>query len=266
MPLHGAENPQQYPPIPPDPSFDAVLELAVARPDQQLSYGAEPLQYGMLWLPDTEQAAPLVIFIHGGCWLNSFDVGHSYALATALRNAGFAVWSLEYRRTGDAGGGWPGTLADVRSGIDYSGQLESYGVDVANTVLMGHSAGGHLALLAGAEFATLRGVVGLAAITDIVRYAQGDNSCQTATPQFMGATPEQEPQRYRAANPVQAEIHPETYLLHGGADAIVPPLQQTLLTGAHTVVEPNAGHFDWIHPGSAAFEQLITVLQSLLPQ
>ena len=67
--------------------------------------------------------APLVILIHGGCWLNSFDVNHSRPLATALSQAGFAVWSLEYRRTGDPGGGWPGTLEDIQLALT---QLERF--------------------------------------------------------------------------------------------------------------------------------------------
>mgnify|MGYP002712499119 FL=1 len=140
---------------------------------------------------------------------------------------------------------------------------------------MGHSAGGQLALLAGEKLAAekladdkkavkLQAVIGLAAITDMASYAKGSNSCQSATAQFIGAPAEQAPELYQQASPSRDKIHPKTLLLQGSADQIVPTTQATDSGMPYRLVE-KAGHFDWIHPQSAAYSQLILTLQELVP-
>lgn len=212
-------------------SFNSVLALPVKNQGMKLAYGKAALQFGLLSLPEASADAkpPLVIFVHGGCWLNAYDIGHSKALSQALTEAGYAVWSLEYRRVGDEGGGWPGSLNDIVQGIDYAqAQFEQYGVDVNRIALMGHSAGGQLALLAGEKLAgeklaagkkaqQVQAVIGLAAITDMASYSLGTNSCQTATAKFMGATVQQAPELYQQASPSQGKAHPKTVLRAAGA-------------------------------------------------
>lgn len=245
-------------------SFEEVLALPIRQADARIKYGPEELQYGELWLPEqsAEDPAPLLILIHGGCWLNSFDVSHTYGFNTALAQQGFAVWALEYRRTGDTGGGWPGTYQDVKAAIQALELLQDYAVDTERVALLGHSAGGHLALLAGSDPEPGRHidlVVGLAAIVDIEQYSQGGNSCQTATPLFMNGTVQDIPQAYSEANPAEKQRQTRTVLFHGDEDQIVP-LAQAELNGAETRVFPGAGHFDWIHPGTGAFTDLLTLL------
>ena len=208
-------------------SYSSVTELDFKEADEKLVYGdTNPdLQYGLLWLPEKLTAAdkaPLIVLVHGGCWLNKYDIQHSYALSSALATAGYGVWSLEYRRTGDTGGAWPGSFDDVKQGLAYVSQLKNYPLDLTRIVIMGHSAGGHLALLAASENHNVRGVIGLAAITDIVEYSRGKNSCQTATIDFMGGTFEEDPTGYQAANPASQALHNNTILLHGDIDSIVP--------------------------------------------
>jgi acetyl esterase/lipase len=254
-------------------SFNSVLALPVKNQGMKLAYGTAALQFGLLFLPETSAGAkpPLVIFVHGGCWLNAYDIEHSKALSLALTEAGYAVWSLEYRRVGDEGGGWPGSFNDIVQGIHYAqAQFEPYGVDVNRIALMGHSAGGQLALLAGKELAgdkkatQIQAVIGLAAITDMASYAKGSNSCQSATAKFIGASPDQAPALYQQASPSLHKAHPKTLLLQGSADQIVPTTQATDSGMPYRMVE-KAGHFDWIHPQSAAYPQLILTLQELLP-
>lgn len=254
-------------------SFNSVLALPVKNQDMKLAYGTAALQFGLLSLPVTKVSTkpPLVIFVHGGCWLNAYDIGHSKALSQALTEAGYAVWSLEYRRVGDEGGGWPGSFNDIVQGIHYAqAQFEQYGVDVNRIALMGHSAGGQLALLAGEKLAgdkkaaQIQAVIGLAAITDMASYAKGSNSCQSATAQFIGASPEKAPELYQQASPSPDKIHPKTLLLQGSADQIVPTTQATDSGMPYRMVE-KAGHFDWIHPQSAAYSQLILTLQEFVP-
>ena len=63
-----------------------------------------------------------------------------------MKREGIAAWSIEYRRVGDAGGGWPGTFEDVAAGFDYLRVLgKDYPLDLTHVIVSGHSAGGHLA-------------------------------------------------------------------------------------------------------------------------
>ena len=70
-------------------------------------------------------------------------------MAIALAEQGYATFNVEYRRVGDPGGGWPGSYEDVLAAVDYASRLPE--IDAARIAIAGHSAGGHLALLAAAE-------------------------------------------------------------------------------------------------------------------
>jgi len=259
-----------YPEVESNVSYQQVTELAYTPAGARLEYAHDnlELQYGLLWLPDalySREKAPLVVLIHGGCWLNAYDIQHTFPLSTALAQAGYAVWSLEYRRTGDPGGGWPGTFDDIRAGLAYLPELREYAVDLNRVAVVGHSAGGHLALLAGAETGGLQVLIGLAAITDIIEYSKGNNSCQAAAPKFMGGSYEERPDAYAEANPAGKQMRTTTVLLQGDMDTIVPVNQSTLMK-AMVHVQQGAGHFDWVHPGTAAFRLLLMTLdESLKP-
>jgi len=249
--------------VPANVSFEQVLALPVSVGHRRIAYGDDPLQFGTLWLAPGASARATIVFIHGGCWLNAYDISHSYAASAALAGAGFDVWSLEYRRTGDSGGGWPGTFTDIQQGINHLPALGALGVASEDVILMGHSAGGHLALLAGSQAEELAvdvsRVVGLAAITDVIDYSRGSNDCQTAAEPFIGTSYAAGPDAYRAANPGTHGLHPDSLLLHGTADSIVP-LSQTERVEARVMVSNGAGHFDWVHPGTPAFAMLLRLL------
>ncbi|HDZ10065.1 alpha/beta hydrolase [Pseudohongiella sp.] len=261
-----------YEPVNGNVAYSAVESLRYREPDARIAYGDDALQFGLLWLPalatdetEGDTRPPVVVLIHGGCWLNAYNIAHTYALSTALADSGYAVWSLEYRRTGDAGGGWPGTFDDVMSGIAHIKTLDRFALDTDRFVIAGHSAGGHLALLAGRDSPAATAVLGLAAISDIKAYATGSNSCQIATPRFMGGTPQERPDAYREANPREHLAHPTTVLLHGSSDILVP-VNQGLMVGARTLFVAGGGHFDWVHPGTRSFRVLLSTLQSVLAQ
>jgi len=261
---YASEEAIEYPPVESNVSYQQVTDLGFRQAAKKLVYGSDnpSLQYGLLWIPENSKPKmklPLIVLIHGGCWLNAFDIKHTFPLSTALAQAGFAVWSLEYRRTGDAGGGWPGSLHDIKEGLAFTSKLGEHPVDLTRTVVVGHSAGGHLALLASAGTRTTKAVIGLAAITNIVQYSQGSNNCQTATLEFMGGDHLSDPTAYELANPANKTPHPNTTLLQGDIDAIVP-MQQATLPGARVEVLNGAGHFDWVHPGTAAFSVLVETL------
>ena len=115
--------------------------------DERIPYGDDPLQFGDLRLPDGKGPHPVAIFIHGGKWMAEFDISHSDNLTDALARSGIATWSLEYRRVGNPGGGWPGTFQDIARGADHLRVIApNYNLDVDRVMTMGHSAGGQLAL------------------------------------------------------------------------------------------------------------------------
>jgi len=93
--------------------------LSAGPPTARIAYGSSPQQFANLRLPKTLGRHPVVVFIHGGCWLSQFDIAHVGKLEQALADSGFAVWSIEYRRVGDDGGGWPNTYMDVALGADH---------------------------------------------------------------------------------------------------------------------------------------------------
>jgi len=264
--LLAADSTIEFPAVAADVPYEEVEALPFRPAEHRLAYGEDPAQYALLWNPVLAQdatAKALIVFIHGGCWLNAYDIEHSYGLSTALSQQGYAVLSLEYRRTGDAGGGWPGTFDDIRAALAFTKQLQSSDLNPLPVIALGHSAGGHLALLAGAQDASLQGIVGLAAITDIIDYGRGQNSCETATAQFMGGDFASRTAAYHAANPAELKPHANTFLLQGSADAIVSPTQANI-PGALTINLQGAGHFDWLHPGSPAFQTLLSTLSATL--
>lgn len=242
-------------------SYSSLSALPHNDPSLRLAYGSEKLQFIDVFnapeeIQDNNGA---LIFIHGGCWLNAYDLNHANGFYKALSDKGIDVYAVEYRRAGDAGGGWPGSRNDVISALRY---LSTYWRDTSmphRIVLAGHSAGGHLALLASQDHTVmdelpLDKVIGLAAITDITRYAQGENSCQTATKVFMGGMPNVNHMQaaYREATPVIDTPTLPVILLQGDADAIVPRLHANL-AGATPRVINAGGHFDWLHPETLSF-------------
>lgn len=250
-----------YSSVEPQVSFKSVTDLKVNQPSEKIAYGTDPLQYGLLWQSQIAVSNPLIVLVHGGCWLNAFGVDHSFPMATALSQAGYPVWSLEYRRTGDEGGGWPGSFDDIKLALNQLDLVQTHDISTEEIILMGHSAGGHLALLAANELKDInfKQIIGLAAITDISRYALGANSCQQATPKFMGGMPDEKADAYQAANLIDKKLPIEVTLLQGDADQIVPILQSQLHE-VNAEIIADAGHFDWIHPGSPAFKHLLTVI------
>lgn len=254
----------EFPTVENNVAYSKVASLGFSSADEKITYGSDESQFALLWrTKQTQQPqTPLVILLHGGCWLSEYDIKHTYALSTGLAQAGFNVWSLEYRRSGASGGGWPTTFDDIKSGILAASDYNNGEFKLTESVAVGHSAGGHLALLAGGQIDQLKGVIGLAPITDIKAYARGGNSCQKATKDFMQGMPSDKPNAYTQANPSEQSLHPQSIILQGDKDAIVPAVNLEQLKRP-VVMLKGVGHFDWIHPGSAAFNTLVQNLNEM---
>jgi acetyl esterase/lipase len=271
--------------------MNAADVLALPQPvaDYRLSYGEGPLQFGDLRLPKGEGPFPVVIVIHGGCWLAEYDLGYMSSIADALTESGFATWSIEYRRVGDDGGGWPGTFQDVADGADHLLEIAlEHSLDLDRVAAFGHSAGGHLALwLAGRKWLdpedplrgegplALNGVVALAGITDLAAYAAPDG-CGSAVSVLIGGEPPEVPERVRRASPIQMVPSGMTQtLVIGEHDSIVPADQaQTFADAARRmgdavdVIEiSGAGHFELVDPTHHGFAVIrYAVVKAVEPQ
>jgi acetyl esterase/lipase len=203
------------------------------------------------------------------------------AVARDLARSGLAVWNLGYSRLG-AGGGWPVTAEDVSAGIDHLMALSEDGcdLDLGRVALVGHSAGGHLALCEGgrrrdgigAGRIQLRAVVGLAPLADLIR-AHDLRVGGDVVAEFVGASPRERPGLYRAASP--AEMLPlgvRQVILHGTADDTVPielsrhyvHAAEAAGDSAELVELTGGGHMDFLEPTSEAHanmrERLTTIL------
>ena len=248
--------PYPNPPVP----FQDVAGLTFQAPSKTLNYGAEPLQIAEYW--QTDDSAPLLLLIHGGCWLNAFDLTHIRPLASEIAANDIAVLSIEYRRIGDPGGGWPGTFEDIQSAFEFATTLPHDKIYVS-----GHSAGGHLALwlAANTKHEKLGGVIGLAAISDLHTYSQGTSSCQKATIDLLGGQPEDEPDRYAAASPMGLEFNTQIQLLHGRDDPIVDPGLSESFCEQHKadcVMFDKLGHFDVIDPRQVPSQTMINQIKA----
>lgn len=137
--------------------FDTIDELVSAKSGQRyddaedgrravrtIAYGPEFSQAGELYLPAGEGPFPTVVLIHGGWWTAMFDRRQVVPLAEDLVSRGFAVWNIDYRSIGEPGGGWPGTFEDVAAAVDAVADLDP-AIDTSRVMIVGHSAGGHLA-------------------------------------------------------------------------------------------------------------------------
>jgi acetyl esterase/lipase len=239
-------------------TFSDILALEARSPSLEAAYGPDLLQTTLLF-ESAGSTKRQVVLIHGGCWSNQYTRAHITPLASALADAGFTVWVPEYRRVGDVGGGWPGTYQDVAAAINYvSGKMRTL------PIVIGHSAGGHLALLAAADPAVaLAGVIGLAAITDLSVYSQQDGSCPAMAQELMGASYTDSPEHYRAASVLSSAFTVPAYLIAGSLDEIVGDDQLAGFGSNQIVRIPDAGHFDLIHPESTAFNKLVDILLSL---
>ena len=252
--------------------YSALGVLPTSEADEQFSYGDDLLQTIYTWhgrsSTNEMYADKALIFIHGGCWLNAYGYEHAKGMYHALAELGMGVYVTEYRRVGDEGGGWPGSLDDVTQAISTAlKRIENEG-RYTNIYIAGHSAGGHLALLAAQRLsssslnlsrADIKRIIGLAAITDIQSYAKGHNSCQSATAKFMNGTPEDVPTAYQRATPRPTHGSLPITLLQGDADSIVPA-RHAVLSGTNQKIIKNGGHFDWLHPESTSFDALLEVI------
>jgi acetyl esterase/lipase len=251
-----------------------ILSRQPPRPDLRLIYGSDPNQFMDLRVPASEhKRSPLVMNIHGGFWRAKYNLDHAGHLCAALTAKGLATANLEYRRVGNEGGAWPGTFSDVRSAYQYLIQnADKYDFDTRKVAVMGHSAGGQLALCLAAHESQVRAVISLAGVVDLKRTYELHLS-HDAVVEFLRGTPAEVPEHYREADPMQLSIGKASqWLIHGASDDTVPSAfsrdyvarKQSAREDVHLLEIAGADHFDLIDPRSNAWKQVEqTVLATL---
>jgi acetyl esterase/lipase len=264
-----------------------VLSRAAHPPDRTLSYGPLPEHVVDLRLPAGDEPAPLVMVVHGGFWGAEWDRAHTGPQSEGLADAGNVVATVEYRRAGMDGGGWPGTfddlamVADVVPGV-VAAETGRVATPSAGPVVVGHSAGGHLALWLASRHrlpesspwhrstaTPLAGVVSLAGMGDLVEAEErglGDHAAAA----LLGGAPGEQPGRYAVTSPVRwLPLGVRSVLVHGAADPVVPvACSRTYArkaTDAGDDVElvelDGVGHFELIDPLSTAWPTVLAAVR-----
>ena len=210
---------------------------------------------GRYYAPRGPAPHPTVLCIPGEFW-NDFSLDRDDNFCKALAAAGAAVWSLAYPRIGEPGATWSRIGEDVVKGAQRLISLEArYSLDLTRLVAVGHTGGGQLALwLAAQRVIDLRGVIGLAAISDL-RRAWTLQLGGGVVRELLGGTPDQIPQRYAAASPLELlPISVPQRLVHGTADKVIPFDMSRRFAkasgNAKLIPLEGAGHFDLIDPSS----------------
>lgn len=234
--------------------------------NRRIRYGDAPSQFFDLWTPTSAKSHGAVVAIHGGFWRVKYDLSHVSDLCAALAANGIATASLEYRRVGEPGGGWPGTFEDVLVGIKAACEHLP-----APPVLVGHSAGGHLALRAASDAKGLSGVVALAPVA-VLQIAFDLNLSDGAVVEFLSGTPAQKPEAFEAACPSRHTASIQRILVHGTKDETVPISISRAFIAARSGdrVAPllteleKVNHLDLIDPQSNAWLKVLASVQQLL--
>ena len=255
--------------------------------DARVRYGPAPSQFADLWLPEGGGPHPVVVIVHGGCWRAEVaDLSMMNDAADDLRDRGYAVWNVEYRRIGESGGGYPGTYRDVGAAFDaLRGEARGRNLDLSRLAALGHSAGGHLALWAASRASlpaesplrtanplpvpavlSVGGVGDLTTAKTDARFARacGADTIDALLPRSGDPYADTSPSRLAAPGVRRVMLH--------GQQEQVAPVDLGHAYAAHAaergeavevVAVPDTGHFEVVVPGTAAWSRIVTLLGEL---
>lgn len=239
--------------------------MSLLPPAPVVRYGEHPDHVANLHLPAGAPPFPVVVLLHGGFWRARWDRTLLTPLALDLARRGYAAWNVEFRRVGQDGGGWPGTLQDVQAALAALASVPELGA--GSVALVGHSSGGHLALLAACGRPDVSTVFALGAITDIERARELDPD---AVDEFLGEAAERVPDRLAAASPVsRLPLGVRQVLVHGKGDPTVPVAMSVAYAEAarqagdeiELVLVAGADHFDVVDPAHYAWREVTDRLE-----
>ena len=242
-----------------------------------VSYGADSLQRMDVYLPANRTDTTKVLFlIHGGAWTGGDKGDFNLAVAAfKQRLPNYAIVNLNYRLAKQGGNYFPTQENDVRSAIDFIYQKRNEYAISDDFILLGASAGAHLALLHGYKHTNpvqVKAVVSFFGPTDLkdLYNTQTNSLYKSLFAQLVGGTPDNNPAAYQQSSPVHfvKSQSPPTLLLHGDKDFMVDVSQsQRLKTKLESsgvpvqlVVYPNEGH-GWFGANlEDSFEKIVAFL------
>ena len=260
-------------------------------PTAERQIGPAATNLAEAWIPDAPGPYPVVIMIHGGCWQKAIaDRTLMHYAAEALRTAGVAVWNIEYRGVDEPGGGYPGTFADVALAVDaVKNHGDEFNFDLSKIVVYGHSAGGHLALWAGARSnlpqssplwnpapLVVSAAVNTGGLADLAASAPVTlESClATVLDDLIGPSSDTRPIPYADTSPDRLlPIGIKQVSINATHDRIAPPMLGEAYTAKAIAagddaayVEVPGGHVELIAPDTAAFDQTISTILDLVAE
>lgn len=262
-----------------------LLNRPHPKADARIAYGADPLQHVDLWLPQGRAPHPVVLMVHGGCWQTDVATADIMDwISDDLRRRGIAVWNIEYRGVDRPGGGYPGTFEDVATASDLlASSAAKYRLKADRVVVVGHSAGGHLALWLAARGGLKRGTplwrarplpiqaaISLGGLPDLeaASVAPG-NTCETAPVDKL--VDRARPQPYADTSPaVMPQPSVPIVLVNATRDHIAPPaFAEAYEARVHNpqlrrVTIADEGHVELIAPESAAWKATVREIEAAL--
>jgi acetyl esterase/lipase len=242
---------------------------------EKVSYGSAGSQFGELYVPGGDDPRGTIVLVHGGSWADDTDLTLLRPMARDLMREGYCTYNIEYRRVGEDGGGWPGTFDDVGTAIDHIATMAAeHPVDPDRTIVVGHSAGGTLALWAAGREGEVqpRGFLSLAGFTDLEACVE-EQLLAGACARVLGGTPAEVPRNYREASPVaRLPTGRRQALVHGEDDDVVPVRQSVdYAAAAEAAGDPvtlttvrNTGHFQLIDVKHPAYGDVLTAIDQLM--
>jgi acetyl esterase/lipase len=270
-------------------TLEQYLALQGPVPSAHIAYGPEPSQYVELFRPVGGGPFPVAIIIHGGCFTKRFGgIEQLRGMAGALSSQGIAVWSVEYRRLDEPGGGYPGTFADVNAAVDMlAASASAQHLDLNRVVAVGHSVGGYLALWIAARERLPAGsvlnaphpvhvkrVVSLGGTGDLrPQTTFGRTACGYALEAITGSPSEARPDVYADTTPAQLLPNgSRTVLINGQFDDYSAPREAEQYAEVvrrsgdriDTLVLPAASHYDEVAVSSPAWKLILPQIQQAL--
>jgi acetyl esterase/lipase len=242
-----------------------IVRSMLRRPPSRHPYGPHPHQTCDLYRPAGRGPHPVAVVLHGGYWQGPYTKLIMRPLCVDLARRGYAAWNVEYRRLGKDGGGWPHTFDDVAAGIDLLAGVD--GLDLDRVTLVGHSAGGQLALWAAARPQLPGGAAGgdprvrgarvlaLAAVCDLTHAG-------SVAAALLGGDPAEQPERWTQADPMRRiPLDVPVALVHGTRDETVAIARSREYAAAAaaagaavTLIETSGAHRDPIDPSTTTWE------------
>jgi acetyl esterase/lipase len=242
-----------------------------------IAYGSAADHLADVHLPAAPASGLLLVVIHGGDWQQTATREYLAPMVAGLVEAGHAVASLEYRRIGEGGsGGWPMTFDDIADALVEVPPLvdalaAEAGISLRATIVVGHSAGGQLALwLAAQPVLTTPALIGVVALGPTADLALGHELGvgDGAVAVLLGGTPDEVPDVLAQADPAALTPRVPVRLLHVDQDPIVPvalarSYAQRVSGDVRYVELPGDSHFSFTTPGEMDWAQTLAAVAEL---